>query len=359
MSNIYQDRISTFDSTDMYSVLCDYPEQIRSGIDIGNTVNLSAIDTGAIRNLLVCGMGGSAIGGDILRVYAAGDGRVPVLVNRDYTIPAWVNNHTLVIIMSYSGNTEESLMAYEAAGRHHAQRVVITSGGQLLELAERAGVPAAIVPAGLAPRSALGYMFFPLMMIAARSDLFELQQSTIKALNDDVLRVTKELADYTAPDNMAITIAEKLHGSLPVLYAAQTGLEAVLMRWRCQIEENAKMLAYSNVLPEMNHNEIVGWEQLPDLLSRIVVIALHDLDDLPQIRKRLSITLDLIRPLASDILEVYADEPQPLSRVFGLILLGDWVSFYLAVGTGVDPYPIRNINILKSELGKLQDPSVD
>ena len=107
MSNIYQDRISTFDSTDMYSVLCDYPEQIRSGIDIGNTVNLSAIDTGAIRNLLVCGMGGSAIGGDILRVYAAGDGRVPVLVNRDYTIPAWVNNHTLVIIMTYTGNTEE------------------------------------------------------------------------------------------------------------------------------------------------------------------------------------------------------------------------------------------------------------
>ncbi len=349
----YADRIAAFDTTDMYSVLCDYPGQIRTGIDIGNTVNLGSIDTTSVRNMLICGMGGSAIGGDILRVYAAGKSRVPILVNRDYRLPAWVNAHTLVVVMSYSGGTEESLSAYDEAGKRKAQRIVVTSGGELLERAERDGVPSAIVPGGLAPRCALGYLFFPLLLIAARCDLFDLGQSSLKALVNDTEATTKELADYTTPDNPAVAIAEKLHGTIPVLYGGQSALDAVLMRWRCQIEENAKVLAYSNVLPEMNHNEIVGWEQLPELLGHITVIALHDAADIPQLRKRLAITLDLVRPLAAGVLEVHAKEENELSRVFGLILLGDWVSFYLAVGTGVDPFPIRNINHLKKALASM------
>jgi glucose/mannose-6-phosphate isomerase len=352
MTSNYADRITAYDSTDMYSVLCDYPGQIRTGIDIGNTVNLGTIDTSAIRNLLICGMGGSAIGGDVLRVFASGRSRVPILVNRDYRLPFWVDKHTLVVVMSYSGGTEESLSAYDEAGARGAQRIVVTSGGELLERAERDGVSAAIVPGGLAPRCALGYLFFPLLMIAARCDLFDLGQSALKALVADVEAGTKDLADYTSPDNPAIAIAEKLRGTIPVLYGGQSTLDAVLMRWRCQIEENAKVLAYSNVLPEMNHNEIVGWEQLPDMLKRITVVALHDSADIPQLRKRMSITLDIIRPLAADVLEIHAREENELSRVFGLILLGDWVSFYLAVTTGVDPFPIRNINHLKQALAQ-------
>jgi len=126
----------------------------------------------------------------------------------------------------------------------------------------------------------------------------------------------------------------------------------VLQRWRCQIEENAKTLAWSNVLPEMNHNEIVGWERQPDLLERMCVVVLHDRDELPQIRTRLEVTLDIIRPLAGNVLEVYAEEEELLSRILGLIYLGDWVSFYLAVGTGVDPFPIANINRLKDALAR-------
>jgi glucose/mannose-6-phosphate isomerase len=350
MTSTYADRIATYDSTDMYSVLCDYPGQMRTGIDIGNTVNLSTIDTGEIRNLLICGMGGSAIGGDILRVFAAPKSRVPILVNRDYGLPAWVGPGTLVVVMSYSGGTEESLSAYNEAGVRGAARIVVTSGGELLERAEGDGVPAALVPGGLAPRCALGYLFFPLLMIAARCDIFDLGQSALRTLLSDVEAATKELADYTNGENPAVALAEKLRGTIPVLYGGQTFMEAVLTRWRCQIEENAKVLAYSNVLPEMNHNEIVGWEQLPDLLKRISVVALHDLADSPPLRKRLVITLDIIRPLAANVIEVHAKEENELSRVFGLILLGDWVSFYLAVGSGVDPFPIRNINHLKNAL---------
>lgn len=160
MTSTYADRIATYDSTDMYSVLCDYPGQIRTGLDIGNTVNLSTIDTNAIRNLLICGMGGSAIGGDIFRVFAASKSPVPILVNRDYGLPAWVDHGTLVVVLSYSGGTEESLSAYDEAGVRGAARIVVTSGGELLERAERDGVPVAIVPGGLAPRCALGYLFF-------------------------------------------------------------------------------------------------------------------------------------------------------------------------------------------------------
>ncbi|MBR9977240.1 MAG: bifunctional phosphoglucose/phosphomannose isomerase [Bacteroidetes bacterium] len=346
----YAQCISVHDSHDMYSVLCDYPGQAKTGMDVGNTVNLSHIDGRALANVVVCGMGGSAIGGDVLRVHAESRARIPIHVHRGYTLPGFVGTDTLVIVVSYSGNTEESIAAFEEAFRRRAHCVVVTSGGSLLKRAEAENIPAAIIPGGLAPRCALGYLFFPLLMIAARLDVLDLEQSALQACLRTLETCTQEYADYTDPENKAITIAQRLCGQLPVLYGAQAGLEAVLLRWRCQIEENAKMLAYGNVLPEMNHNEIVGWEQNRDLLKRIAVIALHDRDDPPQIRRRLAVTLDIIRPLAGDILEIHADEEQPLARIFGLICLGDWVSFYLAMSSGVDPYPIVNIDRLKAAL---------
>ncbi|MBN1446708.1 MAG: bifunctional phosphoglucose/phosphomannose isomerase [Bacteroidetes bacterium] len=351
MSSIdYAARVSSLDSHDMYSVLCDYPQQVRTGMDIGNTVNLTAIDARRIRRMVICGMGGSAIGGDVLRVYAEALSPIPIVVIRGYGVPAFVGEDTLVAVLSYSGGTEESLAAYDDARARGAQCLVITSGGTLLVRAESEGVPVALIPGGLAPRCALGYLFFPLLMIAARLDVLDIQQSTLTSLIEMLETATREYADYLDRDNQAIVIAEKLVGRLPVLYAAQTGLEAVLVRWRCQIEENAKMLAYSNVFPEMNHNEIVGWEQNPDLLRRIAVLVLHDRDDAPQIRRRISVTLDIIRPMAADIIEIHAREESALARVLGLICLGDWVSFYLAMATGVDPYPIENINRLKAAL---------
>lgn len=349
-SSDYAHRISLHDSHDMYSVLCDWPGQAKTGMDVGNAVPLRGIDGTALSNMLVCGMGGSAIGGDVLRVFAEAHGRIPIAVNRGYTLPGYVGPNTLVVVMSYSGNTEESLAAYDEARRRRAQVVVVTSGGALLDRAEADRVPAAIIPSGLAPRCALGYLFFPLLMIAARLDIIDIEQSALQATLATLESATREYADHDDPGNKAIDIAERLRGRLPVLYGAQAGLDAVLMRWRCQIEENAKMLSYSNVLPEMNHNEIVGWEQNPDLLRRIAVVVLHDLGDHPQIRKRISVTLDIIRPHASDIIEIYADEEQPLARILGLICLGDWVSFYLAMTSAVDPFPIVNIDRLKAEL---------
>lgn len=351
MSSIdYAHRISLHDSHDMYSVLCDMPGQARTGMDVGNSVNLRGLDAATLSQVLVCGMGGSAIGGDVLRVYAESRGRLPIAVHRGYALPAYVGPRTLVLVVSYSGNTEESLASYDEARRCGARIVVITSGGRLLERAEADGIPVAIVPGGLAPRCAFGYLFFPLLMIAARLDVLDVQQSELQATIAVLEQQTRDLAAHDDAANVAIAIAERLRDRLPVLYGAQAGLEAVLLRWRCQIEENAKMLAYSNVLPEMNHNEIVGWEQQPELLRRIAVVVLHDRAELPQIRRRIAVTLDLIRPLAGDILEITAEETQPLAHMLGLICLGDWVSYYLAVGSGVDPFPIVKIDRLKAAL---------
>lgn len=353
MSTIdYAQRISALDSHDMYGVLRGVPQQAKTGMEIGNAVNLTAIDTTAIRNVVICGMGGSAIGGDILRVFAETLAPVPISVTRGYAVPQFIDANSLVMVLSYSGGTEESLSAYADARARGAQCIVITSGGALLEKARADDVPAAVIPGGLAPRSALGYLFFPLLVLAARLDILDIEKSVMDTVVDSLESATEQYAAYGADDNPARSIAEKLPGRLPVIYAAQKGLDAVLTRWRCQIEENAKMLSYTNVFPEMNHNEIVGWEQNPDLLSRIAVIVLHDRDDMPQIRKRIAVTLDLIRPLAGEITEIYADEDHPLARVLGLICLGDWVSFYLAMATGTDPYPIEKINRLKSELAR-------
>jgi len=350
MNSTYADRISLFDSRDMYNVLRDFPTQIRSGMEIGNTTDLSGIDAGSITAVLICGMGGSAISGDILRVYSAPRGRVPILVNRDYTLPRWVGRTTLVIVMSYSGETEESLSAYAEAREAGAMCIAISSGGSLLELATSDGIPAAVIPSGLAPRCALGYLLLPLLTIAARCELLDIRQSVLTATIADIDEVTRQLADYSDASNTAVRIAERLHNKLPLIYGAQATLDAVVTRWRCQIQENAKTLAYSNVFPEMNHNEIVGWEQHPELLRRIAVIMLYDRDDPERIRRRMSVTHDIIRPHPADILEIHANEDTQLSRIMGLICLGDWVSFYLAIGSGVDPYPIENIDRLKREL---------
>ena len=152
--------------------------------------------------------------------------------------------------------------------------------------------------------------------------------------------------------NEAIAIAERLHGKLPVLYSGPELLEAAALRWRCQIEENAKTLSYSNIIPELNHNEIVGWESNPDLLRRIAVILLRDSDDAPEISKRFDVTASLIRDVAGDVIEVRPTALGPLARLLELICVGDWVSFYLALGTDTDPFPIEKINALKAALAQ-------
>ena len=346
----YQQLITRHDPTHQYEVLHSYPNQEETGTAAAQNTDLSGIDASFVRTVVITGMGGSAIGGDLIRTLALDRSAVPIIVNRSYSVPGYVNEHTLVIVASYSGTTEETLSAFADATRRGAQIVVISSGEMLLERCAKHGIPCVAIPGGLPPRHAFGYLFFAMAGVCRRLDLLEVPEDAMREARDVLRKAVEKYASLDRERNAAIQIAERLHGMLPVLYAHGDRFECVLTRWRCQIEENAKMLAYSNVFPELNHNEIVGWEQHPDLLGRIAVVTFREQHEAPEIRKRIDITLDLLRPYAGAIIDVMAEEETHLGRVLGLICLGDWISFYLAIGTGKDPFPIQKINALKSAL---------
>ncbi len=348
----YQQQKLTFDTTNQYQTLLAFPQHIQTGIDTGLKADLSSVDPRRIRNIVICGMGGSAIGGDILRGYAMQQTAVPVVVNRTYNLPGFVNEETLVITVSYSGTTEETLASYDEAAATGAQIVALTSGGALAAKAKTDGNTVLIVPGGLAPRYATGYLFPPLLALFGRLGLIPDQTRALDALLATAAKAVERYGNLADETNPAIAIAESLHGMLPVIYSPQQSLEAVNVRWRNQISENSKMLAYGNIFPEMNHNEIVGWEQNPEIMKHIAVIALHEKEQGASITRRMNITLDLIRGLAGSVQEIHADEDELLARIFGLICLGDWISYYLAIGTGTDPFPIEKINTLKNALAK-------
>ncbi|MBI5648536.1 MAG: bifunctional phosphoglucose/phosphomannose isomerase [Ignavibacteriae bacterium] len=351
MNNIdYAAARRMYDPTDQHGILRAFPDHIITGTAAADAAQLPTIDLSHLRGVAIAGMGGSAIGGDILRGLAAEGVPYPILVHRGYSLPACVGANWLVVVMSYSGGTEESLSAYDAAVQRGCTILCITSGDGFAGRVTRDGHAVIRIPGGLAPRFALGHLFFALLRCVERlgivPDMTRERDETIAVARAAVAR----FADPAAPGNTALWYAEMLHGSLPVLYAGHTMLEPVLLRWRGQIEENAKMLAYGNMLPEMNHNEIVGWEKNPDLLQRISVLVLRTPDEHPRVALRFEATLGLLRPLAGRIEQIAATASTPLGRVFELVCLGDWISYYLAIGGGIDPFPIEKISSLKNAL---------
>jgi glucose/mannose-6-phosphate isomerase len=345
--------IHGIDTTNQYEVLRALPRHIHEGFEIGTRASLEGIIRDAIRNIVICGMGGSAIGGDILRTLAIPVAHVPIQVVRDYSIPAWVDASSLVFIMSYSGTTEETRSAFRHARMSGAQIVAVTSGGEFAANVLNAGCQVVRIPGGLAPRAAIGHLFFGLLGAAVQLGIMDTANQQVEDLCELTTRLIESYSDPAGMQNDALQTAGRLQNRLPVIYSS-TRNEAANLRWRCQIEENAKSLAYGHVFSELNHNEIVGWEQQPDLLQRIAVIMFRDDDDLKQIKVRMNITRDMIAPLAGDMIEVQAVGSSHLERLFSLICLGDWVSYWLAIITGVDPFPIFKINKLKKALADLQ-----
>ncbi len=343
------DRLQRFDSGNMFALLKEFPAQVREAHRIASRTDCGSLNRGAIQNVIVAGLGGSAIGGDILRDYLAPTMDVPVFVNRDYSLPAWVGESTLVFACSYSGNTEETLAAFDEAREKRAQVVCLTSGGELARAAADRGNVLINVPGGQPPRTALGYMFLPMLVTLEKLGLVEDLEAEIEETLGLLERQSGSFGEFDA-ENEALRLAGEIRDRLPIIYSAREFLEAVNMRWRAQMEENSKVLAYGNVLPEMNHNEIMGWERLPDVLERCAVIFLVSGDEHPQVRKRMSVTRELIEPYAGSVHSVHAEGESRLAKILGLISYGDWVSFYAAILNGVDPTPIAKIQALKASL---------
>jgi len=346
------EEIKTVDRSNMYDLLLTFPDQVKAAVEIGNSSTISLTSKG-IEQVVLTGLGGSAIGGDILRSYLAGELRVPFLVNRNYTLPEFVGPNTLVIVSSYSGNTEETNAAHREALKRHAKILCISSNGATERLAKARRSSFVKVPGGLPPRAALGYSFFPVLIALTKLKLIKEKKVDIRETIALLKRKTDEYANAGSAQNQALLLAQQLRGHVGVLYSSSERFDAVNTRWRGQMAENAKTLTFGNFLPEMNHNELVGWKTLGEQMRDIQVLFLRDKDDHKRIQIRMNITKEVIAGYTAHVTEVWSEGRSLLARTFSLICLGDWVSFYLAILHGEDPTPISVIEYLKKELGKL------
>ncbi|RJQ27974.1 MAG: bifunctional phosphoglucose/phosphomannose isomerase [Peptococcaceae bacterium] len=305
----------------------------------------------AVSHIVVTGLGGSAIGGDLLRVYCHDKIPVPVTVNRHYTLPSFVGRDTLVFAVSYSGNTEETLSAYEDARRRESAIVVITSGGKLKEMALRDGVTLITIPGGVAPRAATGFLFIPTLRVMEKLGFLPGMEGSIAAMIDHLRELWEKLKPETpVTENLAKQLAQKLFNRIPVIWGTSGSTEVVAQRWKGQINENTKAPAYWNMFPELNHNEIVGFQVPGELLKKLHVVMLRDDEDHPRVQKRIDITREIIKDRVGGISEVHASGEGDLSRLYSLIYLGDCTSVYLAALYGIDPGPVKVIEQLKQEL---------
>lgn len=336
----------------MLDALWRLPEQCEEALDIGKRVEIPA-DFSQVSNIVVTGLGGSAIGGDFLRLLVHEEIDVPVNVNRDYVLPKYVNGKSLVFAVSYSGNTEETLSAYQQAKSQGARIIVLTNGGQLKELAEKDGFPHIIVPKGISPRAATGYLLVPALAVLEKLKFINHVEADIA----ETLNILKEMRENLKPEapeeyNPAKQLARRFLDRIPVIWSASGNTEVVAARWKGQINENSKAPAYWNIFPELNHNEIVGFEEPEDLLKKLEVVILRDSNDHPRVQKRMEITKEIIRDKVSGLSEMWSRGESKLARLFSLTYTGDYLSVYLASMYGIDPTPVKKIDYLKNKLAE-------
>lgn len=348
------------DKSDMYEILKSFPLQAEQAIEIGKSAPVAKAD--GIKNVLILGMGGSAIGGDLLRTYsAATDGaeHIHFAVNRNYDIPKYTDSETLVIASSYSGGTEETLNGFYQANKITKNLLAITSGGELEKFADDNSIPVIKIPGGMMPRCALGLSFFPLLIQMTRSGIYKsnsIEKSNVAIQETlEMLKIKSNVYDKFDDNNPAYSLAKQLFGKIPVIYSAQERLDTVNLRWRGQILENAKNLCFGNLLPEMNHNEINGWSEPHDITKRFVVIMLEDDEDHKRNKIRMKAVANVLGNQAGDIIKLKGEGQSLLCRMFDLIYLADWTSYFLALFNNTDPTPIPLISLLKSELAKAEN----
>jgi glucose/mannose-6-phosphate isomerase len=295
-------------------------------------------------------MGGSAIGG-ALAVAALGDRLSrPIGSARSYGLPSWATPDTTVLCSSYSGNTEETLAAYEAAGHLGARRIVVTAGGELAEQARRDRVPVIPLPGVLEPRSAVAYMTVAALEVAALCGAGEPLHTEIDVAAESTARLAAEWGPEGPEDGLAKDLARRLLGTVPVIAGAGLTIP-IAYRWKTQVNENAKLPAFNHELPELDHNEIVGWSGARSTGS-FSAVFLDDSDLHPRERQRMELTRGLIASEATATFRIESRGETRTERVFSLVLLGDLVSIYIAVLRGIDPRPVEPIERLKGELAR-------
>jgi len=309
-------------------------------------------DYTSVDKVVILGMGGSAIGGDLVSSLAVSEAKLPIIISRGYELPAFTSAKTLVIASSYSGNTEETISSFEQAFKTGAKKLVITTGGKLEAMAEERGVPAFSFGYKAQPRAALPFSFIPILCFLQRLGFISDKSQDI-AETVEVLQKLSQRIDESAPwsQNPAKQLAGKLYNHLPVVYGAGIVSE-VAHRWKTQLNENSKAWGFYEVFPELNHNAVVGY-QFPKELARKIAVVLLKSPLLPQrIQLRYQVTGQLLEQAGVDYEVIDGSGQSPLSQIMSLVLFGDYVSYYLAMLYQIDPSPVKAIDFLKEQLGQ-------
>jgi glucose/mannose-6-phosphate isomerase len=327
----------------MKELIASFTAQLRQAVDIGEKASFKVAPT-PVKNVVISGLGGSGIGGSLISQIVEQEAKVPVVINKDYFLPAFVGPETLVIISSYSGNTEETLNSLDLAIERGAKIVCVSSGGKVIETAKAKNLDHIIIPGGMPPRACLAYSFTQLFYVLHEfgiignwfKDQFE---STIHLLDHEEEHICSE----------AYYLAEKLHKKIPVIYS-QANYEAVSIRFRQQLNENSKILCWHHALPEMNHNELVGWT-IPN--DKLAVVFLRNEDDYARTQARMELTKTIVKKYTPYIFEVFSKGSTQLQKTFYLIHFCDWVSWYLSEIRNIDATEVKVIDYLKGELSKI------
>jgi glucose/mannose-6-phosphate isomerase len=345
-----REKVKEVDKSDMLNLLVKTPYCCRDAIMRTKQTNLPT--KVKPKNIVIVGMGGSAIGGEILKDWLRDDLPIPIEVSRDYILPAYVNKDTFVIANSYSGNTEETLSAFLAAKKRNCTTIAITSGGQLEAFCKKLQVPHVPIPKGLPPRVAVPYLFFPLPVLMKKIGILSNKGDEIEETIQVLERIGKANSiSVPTETNKAKKLAQELMDTVPIIYGfRQYG--AIAHRLKTQFNENSKIPAKHDVFPELNHNETVGWEAPETITKNFSVILIRDHEEPLEIRSRIETTTSLAFSRAKKVLEIEAEGQGKLARMFSVLCVGDFASVYLAILQGKDPTPVKIIDRVKKELAK-------
>jgi glucose/mannose-6-phosphate isomerase len=325
----------------MKDLVQNFTKQLKEAKTIAEKAVIS--ENRGVQNILITGLGGSGIGGTIISELISDACPVPIIINKDYFLPAFVNEKTLVIVSSYSGNTEETVSAMQKAISKKAQIVCITSGGKVLELAKQHQFDFIEIPGGMPPRSCIGYCLVQLIKVLNAKGLAD--KKLFSDLDQAITLLDKENENIKKEAN---NIAGKLLNKFPILYSLGT-CEGAVVRFRQQINENSKMLCGHHTFPEMNHNELVGWTTKNENLA---VITFHTSFDYDRTKKRYEVCKPLFEKYSGGVIDIFAKGNSKLEQFFYLINIGDWISCYLADLKGIDAVEVKVIDHLKGELAK-------
>ncbi|MFC2013352.1 bifunctional phosphoglucose/phosphomannose isomerase [Chloroflexota bacterium] len=339
------------DISGMLNHLREFPEQCEQAWENVSKFDLPREYIG-IDKVIIAGMGGSAIGGEIIRRLALAESKMPVWVHRDYSLPLFVDEGTLVIASSYSGNTEETLSAFVEALKTPAKKLVLTTGGRLKELAKREDIPVFLIDYQAPPRAAFPYSFIPLLGIFQKLSLLGDKSADMQETLQILGKLSKDFAETTPLiSNPAKQLAAKLLGHVAIIYGAEI-LSEVAQRWKTQINENGKGWAFFELFPELNHNGVLGYEFPSQVKESIFVILLHSTLFHPRNLLRYEATERLLAKAGISHELVEAEGVTNLAQLMSLVLFGDYLSFYLAILNRIDPTPVDSIDFVKDYLAR-------